>query len=357
MKIRYFISLVIFFSMAHLHAQRNDTKFTVRTIAFYNVENLFDTINDPKTFDDDRTPEGADRWTTKVYKDHVMKIARVISEIGKDQTQQPPDIIGICEVENKDVIVDLVNTPHLKKFNYGIIHYDSPDSRGIDVALLYRKNIFKPIESQPHRLQIEDEKGEKRTTRDQLLVSGFLDGEKIHLIVNHWPSRNGGEAQTRPKRMAAARLNKSLIESILAKEPNAKIFSMGDFNDDPTNDSFKKILQTKGKKQEITKNTDLYNPMEEMLKKGIGSLAFQDSWNLFDQIFFTGNLLNSDKSSYRFWKAGVFNKPYLAITSGNRKGYPYRSMSNGNYTWGYSDHFPVYLFLIREFSEKGKAKK
>ena len=181
MKLNHIVYFVIFLNMLNLQAQQkgkeSEKKYAVRTIAFYNVENLFDTINDPHTFDDDRTPDGADRWTSKVYNDHVNKIAKVIADIGRDVTKLPPDIVGLCEVENESVIVDLINTSHLKKFNYGIIHYDSPDSRGIDVALIYRKEVFKPIESKNHFLELEGDKGWKRNTRDQLVVSGLLDGE------------------------------------------------------------------------------------------------------------------------------------------------------------------------------------
>lgn len=347
-RINYFLSAMLLFLSTVGIAQ--EKKYMVRTVAFYNVENLFDTINDPKTFDDDRTPGGADRWTSKVYKDHVQKIAKVISEIGGDVTQQAPDIVGLCEIENESVIVDLINTDYLKKYNYGIVHYDSPDARGIDVALIYKKGVFKPTNTSSHRLEIFESDGKRRHTRDQLLVSGLLDGEQIHFIVNHWPSRSGGEAASRPKREAAAALNKKIIDSLLKKDSRAKILSMGDFNDDPTNSSFKKVLQTEGKKNKVKKG-GLYNPMEEMLKKGVGSLAYQDAWNLFDQIFFTQELLEADKSTYRYWKAAVFNKSYLANSSGRYKGYPFRSMSNGNYTWGYSDHFPVYLYLIREMGK------
>ncbi|GIM60981.1 endonuclease [Capnocytophaga canis] len=345
MKHKYFILWILVFWQLSFYAQ--EKKYMVRTIAFYNVENLFDTINDPRTFDDDRTPQGADRWTSKVYNDHVQKIAKVIADIGSDVSKQAPDIVGLCEIENEDVIVDLINTDYLKKYNYGIVHYDSPDSRGVDVALIYKKGVFRPISTSKHVLKIFEPNGKRRYTRDQLLVSGMFDGEMMHFIVNHWPSRSGGEAASRPKREAAATLNKKIIDSLLAKDPKAKIFSMGDFNDDPTNASFKKILKTEGKKNKV-KAGGLYNPMEEMLKKGIGSLAYQDAWNLFDQIYFTQELLEEDKSTYRYWKAGVFNKPYLANPKGKFKGYPFRSMSNGNYTWGYSDHFPVYLYLIKE---------
>ncbi|WP_172916795.1 endonuclease/exonuclease/phosphatase family protein [Capnocytophaga canis] len=345
MKHKYFILWILVFWQLSFYAQ--EKKYMVRTIAFYNVENLFDTINDPRTFDDDRTPQGTDRWTSKVYNDHVQKIAKVIADIGSDVSKQAPDIVGLCEIENEDVIVDLINTDYLKKYNYGIVHYDSPDSRGVDVALIYKKGVFRPISTSKHVLKIFEPNGKRRYTRDQLLVSGMFDGEMMHFIVNHWPSRSGGEAASRPKREAAAALNKKIIDSLLAKDPKAKIFSMGDFNDDPTNASFKKILKTEGKKNKV-KAGGLYNPMEEMLKKGIGSLAYQDAWNLFDQIYFTQELLEEDKSTYRYWKAGVFNKPYLANPKGKFKGYPFRSMSNGNYTWGYSDHFPVYLYLIKE---------
>ncbi|CEN47425.1 Rhythmic message 1 [Capnocytophaga canimorsus] len=345
-KITYFLFLMVLnFNLITLQAQ--EKKYMVRTVAFYNVENLFDTINDPLKFDDDRTPEGADRWTSKVYNDHVDKIAKVISEIGSDITRQAPDIVGLCEIENQDVIVDLINTEHLRKYDYGIVHYDSPDARGVDVALIYKKGIFKPVSTSKHPLVIFDADGKRRYTRDQLLVSGMLDGELVHFIVNHWPSRSGGEAVSRPKREAAAALNRKIIDSLQKTDAQAKILSMGDFNDDATNSSFKKVLKTEGKKNKVAQG-GLFNPMEEMLKKGMGTLAYQDGWNLFDQIYFTQELLKEDKTSFRYWKAGIFNKPYLANPKGKYKGYPFRSMSNGRYTWGYSDHFPVYLYLIRE---------
>lgn len=343
----YLCLLLLNISLLTVHAQ--EKKYMVRTIAFYNVENLFDTINDPLKFDDDRTPEGKDRWTSKVYNDHVQKIAKVISEIGSDVTRQAPDIVGLCEVENESVVVDLINTDYLKTYNYGIVHYDSPDMRGIDVALIYKKGIFKPTSTSKHELLLYDDDGKRIYTRDQLLVKGLLDGEQIYFLVNHWPSRSGGEAKSRPRREAAATLSKKIIDSILKEDPNAKIISMGDFNDDATNSSFKKILQTVGKKNKVQQG-QLFNPMEEMLKKGMGTLAYQDGWNLFDQFYFTYDLLKEDKSSFRYWKAGIFNKPYLANPKGKYKGYPFRSMANGNYTWGYSDHFPIYMYLIKEYA-------
>ncbi|WP_146128731.1 endonuclease/exonuclease/phosphatase family protein [Salegentibacter salegens] len=182
------------------------------SIAFYNVENLFDTENNPFTFDDDRTPEGDDVWTQEKYRDKLQKLAGVIAEIGSETTQQPPAIVGVCEIENRKVLEDLINEPKLKPYNYGIVHYDSPDRRGIDVALLYRKDVFRLENSVSHELLIYNSKEpDKRVyTRDQLVVSGEIDGEKLHFIINHWPSRSGGEAASSYKREKAATLNKRL---------------------------------------------------------------------------------------------------------------------------------------------------
>ena len=342
-------ALLVLLFIGNFSAAQKAKTYEVQTLAFYNVENLFDTINDPVKRDDDRTPKGKDRWTSKVYIDKVKNTAKVISEIGKDVAKAPPAIIGVSEVENKQVLVDVINHEYLFDYNYGIIHYESPDERGIDVALLFRKNAFKPIKSEVYPLMLfdDEEKTDRDYTRDQLVVSGTLDGEMIHVIVNHWPSRSGGEARSRPKRVAAARVNKKIIDSLQDLDKKAKIFTMGDFNDDPTNDSFKKVLKTKANKEKV-RGKDLYNPMEDMAKKGMGSLAYRDSWNLFDQIAFTAPLLNKDYTTWQYYKAGVYNPRYLQNPRGRYKGYPYRSFADGHYTGGYSDHFPVYVYLIKE---------
>jgi len=347
MKIWFTIS---FFLISVLVFGQDKKEYKIRTIAFYNVENLFDTENDTLIFDDDRTPDGRDQWTQVRYDRKVEAISRVISEIGFDITKTSPDVIGICEVENKTVIEDLINHPNLQAKNYGIVHFDSPDERGIDVALLYKKSAFLPTSFSSHRLLLIDDDGDRNYTRDQLVVGGLLDNENIHFIVNHWPSRSGGEARSRPNRIEAAKLNKRIIDSIQKIDISAKIISMGDFNDGPRDDSLKKILQVKGKPKNI-EPTELFNPMEKMHRKGIGSLAYRDKWNLFDQIFFTGNLLNSE-NEYRFWKAGVYNPPYLATKRGQYKGYPFRTYAGGSYAGGYSDHFPVYIYLIKEASSE-----
>ena len=321
----------------------------VNTIAFYNVENLFDTENDPITFDDDRTPDGKDHWTEEIYQSKLKNMAKVIAEIGKNVSGTAPAIVGVCETENRKVLDDLVNQDALINEDYGIIQFDSPDRRGIDVALLYRKNIFTPTNYTKHELLIYDNNDVTKRifTRDQLVVSGLLDGDKIHLIVNHWPSRSGGEARSRHKRLKAAELNKHIIDSLFSIDPYSKIITMGDLNDDPTSPSVKKVLNTKADKDEVGLK-ELYNPMEEMYKQGLGSLAWRDGWNLFDQMIISAAFLDKDYSSYRFYQAGIYNKSYLANPRGRYKGYPYRSFANGSYTGGYSDHFPVYIYLIKE---------
>ena len=351
MNLKY--ALIVLLSVSSFYASgQQEKQYKVNTVAFYNVENLFDFENDPKTFDDDRTPDGKDHWTEEIYHAKLKNMAKVIAEIGKDVTGTAPAIVGVCEIENRRTLEDLINQEPLLKHDYGIVHFDSPDRRGIDVALIYQKKVFTPSHYKNHELLIYDNNDATKRiyTRDQLLVSGVLDGEKIHLIVNHWPSRSGGEARSRPKRIKAAKLNKKIIDSLHSDDPYAKIITMGDLNDDPTSPSVKDVLKTK-KKREKMDIKELYNPMEEMHKKGLGTLAWRDGWNLFDQIIVSTELTKKDYSSYRLYKTGIFNKTYLANPRGRYKGYPYRSFSGGGFTGGYSDHFPVYIYLIKEKAE------
>jgi len=348
---RSYCLLILLLSLGFTTLSQEKKLYKVHTIAFYNLENLFDFEDDPLTFDDDRTPEGKDRWTEKIYRAKLKNMASVIAGIGTDVTGTSPVLVGVCEVENRRVLEDLVNQEGLVQKEYGIIQFDSPDRRGIDVALLFRKKIFTPTNYKAIELFIyADHDVSKRIyTRDQLVVTGMLDGEKIHLIINHWPSRSGGEARSRPKRIKAAKLNRHIIDSLWSEDPYAKIISMGDFNDDPTSPSVKNILRTKKTRKDIQLK-ELFNPMEEMHKKGLGTLAWRDGWNLFDQMIISSELLKKEFTSYRFYKAGIYNKTYLANQRGRYKGYPYRSFADGGFTGGYSDHFPVYLYLIKEVS-------
>ncbi len=327
-------------------SQNKNTEYNIRTIAFYNVENLFDTINDPRKFDDDRTPTGKDHYTSKIYWNKINHMAKVISEIGVKKAKSSPTLIGLSEVENKAVLEDLISTKYLKYSGYGIIHYDSPDERGIDVALLYLKRHFKPVSQSKHTLYIYKHNGKRDYTRDQLLVSGMLDGELIHIIVSHWPSRSGGEARSRPFRMKAAALNAKIIDSLQKINPNAKIITMGDLNDDPTSPSIKEVLKTSGKISKVKAN-QMYNPMEPLFKRGLNTLAYRDNVNLFDQIIISKPFTFKNYNSYRFFYAGIYNPSYITNRSGTFKGYPFRSYVNSKYTGGYSDHFPVYIYLIK----------
>lgn len=346
------LNLLLLFICINLKTHAQDKIFKIHTVAFYNLENLFDTINDPKKFDEYSPIMDLKTNRNFAYKKKISNMARVISEIGKDITRNAPAIIGICEVENKTVLEDLINDSTLAKKNYNIIHFDSSDIRGIDVGLLYQKKIFTPINSSSHTLKIYNNQDQKRIyTRDQLLVSGKLEDELIHIIVNHWPSRRGGEQKSRSKRIAAAKLTKHLVDSLQSINPYAKVIVMGDLNDNPNNTSITSILKAKNEKQKVALK-DIYNPFTNFYKNGLGTTAYRDSWSLFDQIMITKPLIEKDYASFKFYKAAIFNKRYLINKTGSYKGYPFRSWSNGSFSNGFSDHFPVYIFLIKEvFSE------
>lgn len=345
---RLFLITVFFISSTFLIGQTDSKKkFLVNTIAFYNVENLFDTINDPKTWDDDRTPKGRDRWTSVIYEKKLKNIAKVIADIGFDLTNQTPSVIGLCEIENRKVLEDLIKTESLIKENYQIIHYDSPDERGIDVAMLFKQNRFIVSSSKTYPLYLKRKDGSRDFTRDHLLVSGFLDNDPIHFIINHWPSRSGGQMRSEPGRILASKLNKKIIDSILQSNPKANIISMGDFNDNPSDKSVKPILNTIFKKSKI-KEGQLFNPMEELYRKGYGSYRYKGKWDMIDQFLLSKNLVDN-KNGLFFLKASVFNKKYLINPSGKYEGYPFKSFAGGKFLNGYSDHFPIYLYLAKEY--------
>ena len=348
---RYGTGLIILFVnvifLFNGHCQEN---YLVRTVVFYNLENLFDIKNDSLVHDDDRTPTGKYNWTQEKYETKLNAIAKVLSEIGKDRTGTTPDIIGVCEVETKNVLLDLISTTTLKDYGYQIIHFNSPDERGIDVALLYKESSFLPIAFNSHRLLLFNEKGFRDYTRDQLVVTGIMDGEKLSFIVNHWPSRSGGEKRSRPNRIKAALLNKRIIDSIRRENPLAKIMSMGDLNDDPRDASLKTILRTKGKLKALD-SLSLYNPMEKLYKQGLGTLAYRDRWNLFDQFLLTPSLVTTNRKGLHYWQAHIFSPDYLMVQEGRYKGYPFRTYVGTTYQGGYADHFPVYLYLLKKVTD------
>ncbi|HNW97103.1 MAG TPA: endonuclease/exonuclease/phosphatase family protein [Bacteroidales bacterium] len=327
-------------------ASAQEKQYKVACIAFYNQENLFDTINDPNINDEEFLPDGKNKWNAKRYEEKLNHMSEAISQIGDEYVKGGPVIVGLAEVENYNVVQDLVNTPKLKSSNYGIVHYDSPDKRGIDVALIFRKDYFKVIDSRNVKLNVAGKPD--FATRDELVVHGTFDGEPLYVIVNHWPSRSGGQKRSAPMRNAAADLCKSIVDSIQKIDSTAKIVIMGDLNDDPTDASLTKHLLAKSEISQ-TGTKDLYNPMYNIFKKeGIGSLAYRDNWNLFDQIIVSGTLLGDNKSTYKFYKAKIFNRNFLTQKDGAYAGYPLRTYAGGVYQGGYSDHFPSYIFLIKE---------
>ena len=346
MKMKSFFTLsFMLLILLNLTAQENKRNFKIHTVAFYNLENLFDTINDVNK-NDEASPIMEIRFNRgKIYREKVSNMAEVVSQIGYDVTKRPPSILGICEVENRTVVEDLISDEKLRKYNYGIVHYESPDDRGIDVGLIYNKDVFKVNNSSSHDVFITGNNSSKRrNTRDQLVVSGHLDGELMHFIVNHWPSRGADET----KRIAAAEVNNFIIDSLRNKYESPKIITMGDFNDDPFDKSIKKILGAKKNISDVKIN-DLYNPFETILvDEGVGSNAYRDKWQLFDQIILSKPFLDKNYKDYQLYKAGVFNKSFLINKKGKFKGYPFRSFSYGTFTGGYSDHLPPYIYLLKE---------
>jgi len=341
------IGLIAVFSFNSINAQK---EYEVACIGFYNLENLFDTLVDPNPdliLQEDFTPEGKKNWNSWKYKEKMGNMAKVISELGLESTPDGAAVLGVCEIENRSVLEDLVKEDAIKDRNYQIVHYDSPDYRGIDVGFLYQPKYFKVTSSKSYTLKMDD--NPKFTTRDELLVTGELLGERIHFIVNHWSSRRGGEKASSPKREAAAALALSIMDSIRKAEPGAKIILMGDLNDDPKSKSIAKVLKPQTKIEKVT-DGDLYNPMAVLHNKGIGTLAHRDIWSLFDQMIMTSALIDQSKKfeTFGYYNVKVFNKDYLINKEGNFDGYPYRTYGGPNYLGGYSDHFPVYLFLLRE---------
>lgn len=356
---------VTFFTIITSNAQSK--KYLVHTVAFYNFENLFDTINNPNN-DEEWLPNGAQNWTSRKYKQKLINLGKVLTIIGTNETQkESPVLIGGCEIENRNVLEDLVKSPLMMTSDYGIVHYDSPDKRGIDVALLYKKKNFKPTSSKNIPLLIyrnnktttKKEKEEKEEvtddkievtvdnrvyTRDVLLVTGLLDGEEVNIMVNHWPSRSGGEKKSSPFREAAGILNRKIMDSIYKVNPNAKIITMGDLNDGSYNKSVKEGIGAKLKKEEVEAR-GIYNPFEQMAKEGHSSLFYRDAGDIFDQIMVSKTLVDKNYTGFQYWKSGIYNKSFMIETSGQYKGYPLRHSAT---EIGYSDHFPVYIYLIKE---------
>lgn len=315
------------------------------SIGFYNLENLFDTIDTPEVRDSEFTPNADKKWNSKLYYEKLDHMAKAIAQIAVKDTPEGLAILGLCEVENREVVQDLVNRPLLRDRNYKIAHINSPDKRGIDVALIYQSSMFELESMLAFPLKIEGRLD--FYTRDQLLVSGKLLGEEIHILVNHWPSRSGGEERSRPLRNAAGDLSRSISDFILNLDPKAKIIIMGDLNDDPHNESVMKHLRASGDKNLLSQGY-FYDPFALLHKPdSFGSLAYRGKWNLFDQIILSPSLLKAKRKKWQLSEAHVFDADFLKNADGKYKGFPFRTYAGNYYLGGYSDHLPVYILLER----------
>ncbi|RYZ55729.1 MAG: endonuclease/exonuclease/phosphatase family protein [Sphingobacteriales bacterium] len=342
--------LSAFAAITCITASAQKKNYMVTAVAFYNFENLFDTEDDPKNWGDDEfLPTGPYRYTEEIYQQKLHNLATVLKQLGTEITPDGPAIIGTAEIENGRVLQDLTQQPLIKDRNYKYIHFDSRDSRGIDVAMLYSPKYFQVLEARGLNVDIS-ESGEKGgRTRDILYVRGILAGDTVNVFVNHWPSRRGGEAASAPLRALAASVAKRVIDSLTMRNPDTRVILMGDLNDDPVDASVVKVLGAKGDKEDVRKN-GLYNPFTSFYKNGIGTLGYDDRWNLFDQIIISGTFLKAGDDRWRYYKAEVFNREFLKNKFGQWKGYPHRSFDGNNWINGYSDHFPTLIYLVKAAS-------
>jgi endonuclease/exonuclease/phosphatase family metal-dependent hydrolase len=335
--LRLLIKNIFFFFILAAIVSGSFKKKTEYTIAFYNVENLFDTINDPLKMDEDYLPKGKYRWDSHRYYTKLRNISKVIKELG-DGTGS--DLLGLCEVENKEVLHDLIRQEGLAHEGYKIIQFDSRDRRGVDVALLYKASVFKPFASRPY--SVKSLKNIKWNTRDILLVSGKINADTIHVLVNHWTSRRGGEKESEAKRIILAKLGRKIIDSLQLCSAKAKIIFMGDFNDEPHNISLSKYISCTDELP--LKKGQIYNSFISFEKAGKGSVKFQKSWDMFDQIMISGGLLEQGSLHYKDYSKGISDDDWLHYKNVKTNG-PFRTYQGAKYLGGYSDHLPVFLKL------------
>lgn len=358
---RFFLSLMAVAAVTlgmSAQSQQMKRQYQVFGVAFYNLENLFDTINNNGKYDEEFSPAGARQWNGNKYWSKISNLARAITSFTTPSTPNGPAFIGVSEIENRSVLEDLVKAvdERLKSegrqpWNLKIVHHDSPDRRGVDVGALYNERYFRFMNVSNSLLTVPGKPDFR--TRDQMCVTGRMGADTVSIIVNHWPSRLGGQEQSSPNREAAAALSKHIADSIWAIRPNEGVIVMGDLNDDPMDKSCAKVLGASKKEKGVTAH-GFFNPFWTLLDKGIGTLAYNSSWNLFDQIIVSGSLLeqNTGEGRLHFWKAVVNNFEFLKDTEGNRVGYPRRTFAAGSFLNGYSDHFPTEIFLRRAVTRK-----
>lgn len=325
-------------------------KYEIYPVGFYNLENLYHPLSTDSLRDKEFSPKGGNAWTMDKYEKKLANMAFALNEMGKEFGGLAA--VGVSEIGNRQVLEDLLDTKPLQGKSYKIIHYDSPDWRGIDVGLLYDSTRFEYTKSSSHAFPYEKglEMGvtsENFKTRDALLVEGKIANEKVAIMVNHWPSRRGDKSSV--SRELSALIFKNLYDSLMQVDPKVKVVMMGDLNDDPSDPSCAVVLNAKKYIHDVEPG-GLYNTMWEKFSKGIGTLVYQGKWNLFDQIIISENLLErgNDYSTLKFRKAEVFNRDFLIQKTGKFKGNPLRTFASGHFQNGYSDHFPTLIYLVKE---------
>ena len=311
----------------------SDFKMPEVEIGFYNVENLFDTEDDPTTKDEDWTPDGRQKWDTERYTKKIDQISKVI------EAMNAPLIMGLCEVENGAVLKDLVNSSTLKKYNYDFIHFTSADRRGIDNALIFQTEKIKILSKKNIRFDFPDNIAKNYTSRDLLIVHAQMYGRKIHFLVNHWPSRRGGVEASEPKRTFVASEVRKAVDSLLKISPNLII--MGDFNDEPHNKSIHEVLGAKS----LTEPGDLKNLFLAKKEMGEGSYNYRGNWNMLDQIIVSENMSTKNDGIFAH-DPEIFKEDWMTYDDKKRGKVPNRTYGGPNYYGGFSDHFPVKIDLI-----------
>ncbi len=329
-------------------------------VGFYNLENLFDIYDDPAKQDQQFLPDGSNHWTQVKYEKKQANMAHVIAEMAKENGRYHT-ILGVSEVENRMVLEDLVSESEIADANYQIVHYDSPDRRGIDVALLYKPEQFTFLDSEAIPFTFEgsdidftDTDTDYFRTRDILMVHGTIDGEHFAFYVMHLPSRGGGKGSNLRSRGAEIAYNHAM--RMMEKYPGIKIVAMGDMNDDPTDPSMTDYLHSR-ETLEATGQEDFFNPFCSILGDGIGSICYKGEWSLFDQILINSNLTFAPDGGLKIkqinkgYYGRVFKKRFMETKSGQYKGYPLRTFSNGTFLNGYSDHYPTYIVISKTVSK------
>lgn len=335
---KYFIYLLFFlYGCTALPTTQKD-QLTSSRIAFYNVENLFDTLDHPLHADEEFTPFGKKQWNSERYQKKLSDLAKVVEGMAF------PDLIGVSEVENIKVLEDLVQQERLRDKNYEIVHFESPDYRGIDVGLLYAKKAFKVKKAEAIRIDFPTDIVEDYTTRDILKVEGvYRKKYRMHIFVNHWPSRRGGLAASEPKRVYVAQQLKREVDQIVQKDADAAIVILGDFNDETDNKSISEVLAVSAFDGAFSKRS-LYNSFSELDDQKKGTYSYKGNWNMLDQIIVSSAL--RDSKGLEVSQPTIFQAKWMTFQHKEHGAIPNRTYGGPNYYGGISDHFPVYIDLI-----------